>query len=442
LSATFDDPTLRCASSSQRRRSRKASTRQPKAVIVAELDHPAGRGESTPYSVAEYKNIIGRAGRLGFSESGQSFLLVQGPVDEDRKWRHYVAGSPEDLRSVLLNPDVDEFTLVLRVLATATETARGTESSGMSIDDLTAFLSLSFGAHQAEREGRLRFEPDAIRSLLADLLRTGLVDEREGLLIVTELGRLAGSGVVTARTVLRIADFFGAVPAHELNRVSVICAAQVTEELEATQMPVNSRGWKKEQMTYGGVLQQQGAGVALSILFNAERRIAVQRAKRAVGCLLWMDGARRTDIDQAMTRHLPSRDGAAYARDAAARTRDVIDVVLTIAQLRHPTADLSHLSETLPVQLELGVPEEVVPIARVTGQRLTRGEYLRLRAAGLTDAAAIRAASDEELLSCVDGGRQRLQTLRDAADRAPDTQTVQDIVSLLAPPPAANNEPA
>jgi helicase len=412
------------------------------AVIVAELDHPAGGGQSTPYSVAEYKNIIGRAGRLGFSESGQSFLLVEGSVDEDRKWRHYVLGSPEDLRSTLLDPKLDEFTLVLRVLATATEAARGIESSGMTIDDVAAFLSMSFGAHQAEREGRVRFEADGIRSVLTDLLRAELVDESEGLLTLTELGRLAGSGVVTARTVLRIADFFGAVPPNELNRATVICAAQVSDELEATQMPVNSRGWQKEQMTYGGVLQQQGAGVALNILFSGGRRIAIQRAKRAVGCLLWMDGALRASIDEAITRHIPSRDGAAYARDAASRTRDVIDIVLRIAQLRHPMANLTHLNETLPVQLELGVPGAAVPIARVAGNRLTRGDYLQLQAAGLLDAASIHAASDDELLACVGGRRRRLQAVRDAAARADDTEPAQDIASLLAPPPVANNETA
>lgn len=409
------------------------------AVVIAELEHPGGRNASTPYSVAEYKNIIGRAGRLGYSQSGQSFLLVQGPIDEERKWRQYVTGSPEDLRSTLLDPGLDELTLVLRVLAAA-GASFGIDSSGMSADDVVAFLALSYGAHQAERAGAQRFRPTEVRSVISDLVRTGLVRERDDALTLTELGALAGSGAVTARTVLRLADFFGRVPSHELNRASVICAAQVTEEVDAVPMLTNARGWQKEQTTYGGVLQQQGARAALSLLFAAERGIAVRRAKRAVGCLLWMDGAPQSEIDAALTRHLPSNDAAAHARDAASRTRDVIGTVLEVAQLRHPEADLAHLVDTLPVQLELGVPEPIVSIARFAGQRLVRGDYLRLRAAGFVDATTIAKAADEDLLACLNGSTLKSEVLRDAAKRASAPDEIGDITSLLAAPPERSSE--
>ena len=42
------------------------------AVVVVELEHPGQKS----YSVAEYKNLAGRAGRLGYAERGQSFLLA------------------------------------------------------------------------------------------------------------------------------------------------------------------------------------------------------------------------------------------------------------------------------------------------------------------------------------------------------------------------------
>lgn len=42
------------------------------AVIIVGLEHPG----PTPYSVAEYKNLVGRAGRLGFAERGTSFLIA------------------------------------------------------------------------------------------------------------------------------------------------------------------------------------------------------------------------------------------------------------------------------------------------------------------------------------------------------------------------------
>src|SRR5207247_7196558 len=44
------------------------------AVVIVGLEHPGPQGPQ-PYSVAEYKNLVGRAGRLGYAERGASFLI-------------------------------------------------------------------------------------------------------------------------------------------------------------------------------------------------------------------------------------------------------------------------------------------------------------------------------------------------------------------------------
>lgn len=404
------------------------------AVIIAELEHPGGRDQPSPYSVAEYKNIIGRAGRLGYAASGQSYVLVEGTVDEDRKWHHYITGVPEDLRSTLLDPRLDELTLIVRVLASAATNVAAAGSTGLTTADVVSFLRLSFGAHQSERAGRERFRAEDVNATLDDLVRAGLVDDTSGQLVLTALGRIASSGAATAHSVLRLAAFFGSVPARDLNRTSIICAAQVTDELEATQMPMNGRGWKKELATYGGVLEQQGAGAALNVLLSGNHVSAARRVKRAVGCLLWMDGVPRAQIDQVLTRHLPSSDGASYAQGAASRTRDVIDIVLDVAQHRHADVDLSSLRASLPVQLELGVPQSLVPVASSAGQRLTRTDYLRLRAANFAEAAAASAATDAELLACVDNSTVKLVVLRDACESITQVGAIGDIVALLEAP--------
>ena len=48
------------------------------AVIIAGLQHPGNK----PYSVADYKNMVGRAGRLGFADHGTSYLLALAPSEE------------------------------------------------------------------------------------------------------------------------------------------------------------------------------------------------------------------------------------------------------------------------------------------------------------------------------------------------------------------------
>ena len=54
-------------------------------VIIVELDHPTGPTQTAPYSVAEYKNIAGRAGRLRAKRRGPGRL--------DR-WRRHRRGPP------------------------------------------------------------------------------------------------------------------------------------------------------------------------------------------------------------------------------------------------------------------------------------------------------------------------------------------------------------
>src|SRR6202043_4273759 len=68
------------------------------AVVIVGLEHPLQK----PYSVAEYKNLVGRAGRLGYAERGASYLIATSPHEEHQYWGHYVSAAPEDLVSRFL----------------------------------------------------------------------------------------------------------------------------------------------------------------------------------------------------------------------------------------------------------------------------------------------------------------------------------------------------
>src|SRR5918912_355453 len=111
------------------------------AVIIAGLTHPGDNPQ--PYSVAEYKNIAGRAGRLPFTDRGASYLLALSPREEEYFWSNYVKGQPEDLTSRFLADTTDQRSLILRVLASAPKTVQG-----LTADEIVAFLEESFGAFQ------------------------------------------------------------------------------------------------------------------------------------------------------------------------------------------------------------------------------------------------------------------------------------------------------
>ncbi|MCG8478436.1 MAG: hypothetical protein MI724_05015, partial [Spirochaetales bacterium] len=111
-------------------------------VIIVGLDHPGH-----PYSVAEYKNIVGRAGRLGYSDRGTSYLVAKEFRNESHYWDHYVLGKPEDLFSRFLDKDADLRSLIIRVVTIAQKKV----PSGVSTEDVIRFLECSFGAFQQRR---------------------------------------------------------------------------------------------------------------------------------------------------------------------------------------------------------------------------------------------------------------------------------------------------
>ena len=99
------------------------------AVVVVGLEHP----QAKPYSVAEYKNIVGRAGRLGYAERGESLLIATSLHEENQYWNHYVSAMPENLISRFLVADLR--TLIIRVLL-----ATGRAGGGVSADEIVEFF--------------------------------------------------------------------------------------------------------------------------------------------------------------------------------------------------------------------------------------------------------------------------------------------------------------
>jgi helicase len=397
-------------------------------VIIAGLEHPAGPGQSNPYTVAEYKNIAGRAGRLGLTTQGQAVVLVSGDFDGQRKWERYITGTPEDLHSQLLGDDTDVLTLALRVVSVASA-----RDSHLTEDDVLAFLANSFAAHQARLAGRAEaFSRPHISRAVSELVASGLVNATPGLGL-TELGTMVAQSGITVRSAVRVASVLRQVPAADLRRATLIAAAQLTTELDDVYMAVNGRGWQRETQTYLGELRRHGPSevVLTALLSGPDGKTGAARTKRAVACLLWMGGVPVGQVERLLTRHLPGNDAAGPVRAAASRTRDVIGTVIDIARYLHPTVQLDDLAGLLPVQLELGIPADLVPLALQAGANLGRHDYLRLQNAGLTEPATILGTDDEALLACVGGSRLRLDTLRQAAEaasRAADEIKFEDVL--------------
>jgi helicase len=405
-------------------------------VIIVELDHPTGPTSTSPYTVAEYKNIAGRAGRLGLTQQGRAIVLVGGGVPAQYRWQRYITGAPEDLTSRLLDGGTDLYTIVLRTIATA---QTGQAQQGLTEDDVVTFLANSFAAHQQRITGQAELiTPADITPILSELITGGLAESTALGVRLTELGALIAQSGLSVRSATRVASVLRQLSPAEVNRATLIAAAQLTAELDDLRVPVNTRGWRPEQNTfYTELRRHRVAPTVLNALTNThDRRTAIIRAKRAVACLLWMGGVPVAQIEQLITQHLPTRDAAGAVRQVASRTHDIIGTIIAIAHHLHPTADLIHLAEFLPIQLELGIPPDLITLATHAQNALSRSDYLNLLSHNLRTPEAVLAADDQELLRCISGNRTRLRVLRDAAERSISTQAIPAFADVL---PAATD---
>ncbi|WP_426752740.1 DEAD/DEAH box helicase [Myxococcus sp. Y35] len=401
------------------------------AVVIVGLEHPG----PTPYSVAEYKNLVGRAGRLGYAQRGVSYLLALDYRHEHDFWTRYVLGAPEDVLSRFLDPATDARSLVVRVLAAA----RRTGSEGLADQDIIAFLESSFGAfQQVQLSGQWRWSAEDLRAALDELVQHRLAElDAEGRYRLTQLGILAGESAMEVASVLRLAGALAPLNSASVTDPALIAAAQLTAELDALTFPINKKSTQKEPQVWQFELQKQTVPASLLVaLRNTARDVlhGALRAKKAVACLLFVSGRAMDEVERVLTQFGGADGAAGPVRQVAARTCDVLPTVARIAELLHPGLDLGARLSRLLIRLDLGIPSEAVELGRHAGNGLARGDYRRLLAAKLGEPAQIRAAQDEDLLNCLGNDVAKVSLVREAAEAAEhDRQRAAAVLPILEP---------
>jgi len=382
------------------------------AVIIVGLEHPGPQ----PYSVAEYKNLVGRAGRLGYAERGASYLIATNPNEEHQYWRRYVSGAPENLVSRFLN--ADPRTLIIRVLVAA-----GRLSGGVTGEEIIEFLESSFGVFQSQQAGNAAgWDRYRLQVALDDLSRHGLIERDEAANFhLTAPGRLAGQSAVEVETLIRAVACPRGVRADEVADPALIAIAQTSVELDEVYFPLNKKSKHKEPQHWMQELRNQG--VSHSILGNIGRNIReagqdTARAKKAVACLYYVSGMAMEDIERAITQFGGAFDGSAGPiRSVTGRTCDVLPMIARTAELLHAGLDLEQRVARLLLRLDLGIQGPAVDLARFTQRALDRADYRRLCEAGLTTREALAGAEDTRLLPLLGNDRRKVAAVRDALER-------------------------
>jgi len=348
------------------------------AVVIAGLTHPYP--QNTPYSVAEYKNMAGRAGRMGHAAAGEAYIIATDDITPENAWARYVKGQPEAVTSHFLSPSTDPQTLILRCLVAL--------GSSVPEQELLALLENSFAVWQRKQAGYSGWDIANLRRNLDALIRANLVDrEPNSNLTLTALGRYAGESGIEVESVTRVSSALRLAP-QDLSAGDLITLAQVTRELNSLYIPANERS-HQERQRWPSFLLSSGVHGGIINSLHVGGTNPFMAGKRAAACLLYTTSTPMAHIERELLQHYRENSAAGAVRQVASRTRDVIGAVARIAEYRGKILSNPTQVDDLNIQLEYGIPHELVALARLAGKLLSRAQYLALLRAGISTPACL-----------------------------------------------------
>jgi ATP-dependent DNA helicase len=401
------------------------------AVVIVGLTHPPPG--NVPYTVAEYKNMVGRAGRLGYAKRGESYVICSRGLDEHRAWASYVLGKPEDIKSVFLSRTSDPRTQVLRTLAALEPGADGSVDAHL----LVSFLESTFGAFQQRQiNPAWNWGRDNIVAMLRELVGHQLIEMvGDGRYRLTDLGRFAGEGGVLVDSIIRLVEVLRPLTAAP-NSSTLIAAAQVTRELDEVYLPFNRKAKNTEHRRWPMDLAHQQVAPNVGNLIGiggTDHLTRVARAKKAMACLLYASHTPLSMIERHLTQHQLGDGVAGAVRATADRTRDLIPAVVRVFEALHPDIAVGDVAERTMVRLELGIPTELAELGTVLGAALTRAQYLSLLEQGIMTPDRLESAEPIDLVDSLRVTENRVLELQEALQEGKRRR--EEVLVPLLPPP-------
>lgn len=363
-------------------------------VILAEHAFYTDNG-TQDFSVAEYKNMAGRAGRLGIEEQGRSILLASGGVERKRLFEQYVRADPEPIQSSFDAEDLP--TWILRLLA---------QVERVPEDEVVRLLASTYGGYL-----RRRTDPEwhetmkkRLQELLERMRDLDLLEEQAGKIKLTLLGQACGESTLPFGEAMKLVEVLrevsGGRSIDEITAKRLMALLQMLSESEAGYTPLFKRGGsRKESAWQRDVTNYYGQDVTRALQKRAKDKYEYwARCKRAAILWEWIEGVPTRKIEDKYTINPYSGDiGAGEIRRFADSTRFNLQSAFDIANLlllgKGPNEEQV---DQLVKRLEVGLPESALGLLNLP-VRLTRGEYLELHSAGYTEAEEVLNTSPEEL---------------------------------------------
>jgi helicase len=360
-------------------------------VVLAENEFVGEDGR--PFTVAEYKNMAGRAGRLGFNEIGKSIILAETPTERARLFQKYVLGLPEDVRSSFQHSDLPTWTL--RLLSQV----RGVRSS-----ELSGLLVNTFGGYSASLANPrwIASIEKEVTSFLARLLQFGLAEMEGDIVHLTLLGKACGASSLSFESGLRLVELMKQIDSSRTSATNVLAAIQVLAEMDSIYTPVMKKG-RSESVRASEVSQRYGHTMPQTLQRYCRDEIEFWcRCKRAALLWDWIEG---TPVDVLEKRYTTTPFQGAVGYGDIVRIADGTRFHLRSAHRifaalfpEHPEF-LASLDDVL-VRLEFGLPSAAMPLTKLPVS-LTRGQYLALMREGCVSLADLSRLGDDRLRGCL-----------------------------------------
>lgn len=355
-------------------------------AIIVETFFPAGGGDKTPYTVATYKNMAGRAGRLGFETEGKTIIIAASSQERWQFAQRYVKGHPEPIRSSF--NDGDPGTWVIRLL---------TQMNGIAHDAVADMFTHTYGGYLAnlrDPSWKARMKPQLER-LVIEMIRNGLVEERDDHLHLTMLGRACGESPLTLRSAMVAVQLVRQLPVDAVSIESLATLSEALPERDDDYTPqIRGAGETAWQVA---AAQRFGPNLSRVLRFQARSdRDYYARCKRALIVMDWIDGVATGAIEERYSANMYSRVGHGDIRGYADGCRMLLDSVVRIAAIVLETAFAPDATAALQKRLEVGVPADLLSLVN-SKLPLTRGELLALRANGVLSTVGVAQLSSAKL---------------------------------------------
>ena len=345
--------------------------------------------EPRAFTVAEFKNMAGRAGRLGFNEEGKAIILAENTHETQQLFNRYVMGSPEALRSSFETRDLE--TWIIRLLAQVQKILR---------KNIAQLLANTYGGYLENKKNpswRANMEQH-LEEKIKKMISLGLLEQEGDLIQLTPLGRACGKSSLTLESTMRLIELLRSCKIAKISSQDLMAIVQALPESDATYTPIFKRGTKESEMP-GMAAQRLGHDViGLLQRYSGDLFCYYARCKRAAVLYDWIHGVPTETIEQEYTMN-PYQGKVGYGD-----IRHFVDATRYHLRTAAPIALLILLEkcpsgatiEALLNQLEHGIPEDALGLLEIPID-FERGEYLALCAQGFKSAATFWSAPRESL---------------------------------------------